>query len=231
MKLTVICLFLVFLQREGLAQATAESGSAAGSSGVTAGITKAIFDYLTMADANKTAFAPLSQHDRTHMYFKSLVNPVLYFKGALSGAIDLANHKPEEWEQGASGYAKRTGNILAQYGIQRTVTFGLSSALHEDNRYFGSGKKGFWRRTGYAVGGSFLARHGNGKQYPSISLIGGFAAAAFISRSWQPPSTRSMGDGAVSFGYSMGYNVLGCVAKEFLPDIVRPLVKRHKSKP
>ena len=177
---------------------------------------------------NASSFKPLTQHERTDSYLKSLINPVLYVKGAMSGAIDLANDKPTEWEQGASGYGKRVGNIMGQYGIQRTATFGLSSLLHEDNRYFASGKKGIWRRTGYAVTSSFLARHDNGRQYPSVSLVGGFAAAGFISRSWQPPSTRSMGDGAVSFGYSMGYNTLASIAKEFLPDVVRPFTKRGK---
>jgi hypothetical protein len=79
-------------------------------------------------------------------------------------------------------------------------------------------------------GGSLLARHDDGGRYPSVSLIAGFAAAAFISRSWQPPSTRSAGDGAVSFGLSMLYNGLATVAKEFLPDIVRPIVK-HRNRP
>ena len=182
-----------------------------------------------MTGTNRTVnFKPQTQRERNSTYLKSLINPVLYFKAGMSGAIDLRNHKPEEWEQGASGYGKRFGNILAQYGIQRTVTYGLSSAFHEDNRYFGSGKKGVWRRTGSALAGSFLARHDNGKQFPSVSLIGGFAAASFISRSWQPPSTRSAGDGAVSFGYCMGYNALATVAKEFLPDLVRPLLKGKK---
>ena len=193
-------------------------------------LTKAVYDYLAMAGTNKAAdFQPLTQREKNKLYLNSLINPVLYFKAGLSGAIDHKNDKPEEWEQGASGYGKRTGNVLAQYGIQRTVTFGISSLLHEDNRYFGSGKAGFWRRTASAVSGSFLARHDNGKRYPSASLIGGFAAAAFISRAWQPASTRSAGDGAVSFGLSMGYNVLASVAKEFLPDIVRPLVKGRKA--
>jgi hypothetical protein len=173
-------------------------------------------------------YSPLTQHERSRRYLNAMVNPILYFKAGLSGAIDQKNDKPKEWEQGASGYGKRTANILGQYAIQRTVTFGLASALHEDNRYFGSGRKGFWKRTGYAVAGSVLARHDNGKQYPSISLFGGYAAAAFISRSWQPPSTRSAGDGAVSFGLSVGYNTLASVAKEFLPDILHPHAKNHK---
>ena len=153
----------------------------------------------------------------------------MYFKSGLSGAIDQANDKPHEWGQGGAGYGKRVANITAQYGIQRTVTFGVASLLHEYNRYFGSGKKGFWPRTGYAISSSVLARHDNGRRYPSVSLIGGFAAAAFISRSLQPPSTHSAGDGASSFGISMGYNVLACTVKEFLPDLLRPLAKRHKT--
>lgn len=226
--LTVACLLLL-LQRQTMSQTAPSTGNGDVQPAGMGKLTTAIFDYLTMAGTDTSAsFKPLTQHERTSSYLKSLVNPVLYFKGAMSGAIDLANNKPPDWEQGASGYGKRVGNIMGQYGIQRTVTFGVSSLLHEDNRYFASGKKGLWRRTGYAVTASFLARHDNGKRYPSVSLVGGFAAGGFISRSWQPPTTRSMGDGAVSFGYSMGYNVLACIAKEFLPDIVRPLTKHRK---
>jgi hypothetical protein len=229
-RLPTICVLLLFAQQPVASQSSGGATNS-GNQGAASKLTSVIFDYLTMAGADRADFRPLTQGERNQRYLKSLTNPVLYFKAALSGAIDHANDKPEEWGQGASGYGKRVANILGQYGIQRTVTFGLSSALHEDNRYFGSGKKGFWRRTGYAVENSFLARHDNGKQYPSISLVAGFAAAAFGSRGWQPPSTRSMGDGAVSFGYSMGYNVVSSVAKEFLPDIVRPLVRKRKSKP
>jgi hypothetical protein len=42
-----------------------------------------------------------------------------------------------------------------------------------------------------------------------------------VSRAWQPPSTRSAGDGAVSFGITLGYNALSSAVKEFLPDIVK----------
>ena len=101
-----------------------------------------VFNYLTMAGAHTAAdFRPLTQEERNRLFLKSITNPLLYLKGALSGAVDLAKDKPAEWEQGMSGYGKRAGNILGQYGIQRTVTFGLSSLLHEDNRYFGSEKK------------------------------------------------------------------------------------------
>ena len=211
-----------------LSQTTGPPPNTSGGGQLPKGV-KAIFDYLTMAGTATSAdFKPQSQGQRNHDFARSLINPVWYMKGAFSAALDQRNDKPKEWEQGGSGYGKRFGNIMGQYAIHRTAMFGTSSLLHEDNRYFGSGKKGFWRRTGYALSSGILARHDNGKRYPSVSLIGGFASGAFISRAWLPPSTNSAGDGAVSFGKSMGYNFLGCVIKEFLPDVVRPIVKRRK---
>jgi len=76
----------------------------------------------------------------------------------LSAGIDQWKDKPEDWEQAASGYGKRFSNILGQYSIQRTVTFGLASALHEDIRYFNSGETGIWSRNGYAITSGILAR-------------------------------------------------------------------------
>src|SRR5262249_27259066 len=119
-------------------------------------------------------------------------------------------------------------NITGQYSIQRTVTFGLGSVLHEDNRYFNSGKKGLWQRTGYAVASGILARHDDGSRHVSISQLGGVAAGAFLSRYWQPPSQDSAGDGAVSFGISMASNMGFGVVKEFLPDLGRAITKKRK---
>jgi len=214
-----------------LPQATGAPSATANKTGAISRLTQDVFDYLTMAGQTTVEFRPLSQHERNTIYLKSLINPIWYFKGALSGAIDLSKDKPKEWEQGASGYSKRVANIMGQYAIQRTATFGLASLLHEDNRYFGSGKKGFWRRAAYALSSSVMARHDSGRQYPSISLIAGFAAGAFVSRVWQPPSTRSAGDGAVSFGLSMGYNAFTGMVKEFLPDMVQPLTAKRPSPP
>ena len=187
-----------------------------------------LFNYLNMAGAeNASNFRPLTQGQRTQIYLQTMVNPLGYLKAGFSAGIDQWKDKPEEWEQGASGYGKRFANILGQYSIQRTVTFGLGSVLHEDNRYFNSGKRGFWPRTGYSLASGILARHDDGTRHLSISQLGGVAAGAFLSRSWQPPSRRSLGDGAVSFGISMGSNIGFGVVKELLPDIGRAISKRR----
>lgn len=187
-------------------------------------------NYMNMAGTRKASdFRPLTQTERTHLYLKTMVNPLGYIKAGFSAGIDQWKDKPPEWEQGASGYGKRVANILGQYSIQRSVTFALSSALHEDNRYFNSGKTGIWSRTEYALASGILARHDDGSRYPSVSQLGGTAAGAFLSRLWQPGSQSSVGDGAVSFGITMGSNIGFSVVKEFLPDVARLITKKHKT--
>jgi len=191
-----------------------------------------LFNYLNMAGAEKASdFQPLTQKQRTQIYLKTMINPLGFLKAGFSAGIDQWNDKPAEWEQGASGYGKRFANILGQYSIQRTVTFGLASVLHEDNRYFNSGKHGFWSRTGYSLASGILTRHDDGTRHLSISQLGGVAAAAFLSRTWQPPSQDSLGDGAVSVGISMASNVGFGVMKEFLPDIGRKIMRKRGSSP
>jgi hypothetical protein len=190
-----------------------------------------LLNYLNMAGTEKASeFQPLTQGERTRNYLKTMANPLGYLKAGFSAGIDQWNDKPTEWEQGASGYGKRFLNIVGQYSIQRTVTLGLDSALHEDNRYFNSGKQGFWPRTGYAVASGLLARHDDGTRHISISQIGGVASAAFLSRLWQPPSQHSAGDGAVSFGISMASNMGFGVVKEFLPDVALAITNKRKKR-
>jgi len=188
-----------------------------------------LFNYLNMAGTRKASeFQPLTQKERTHLYLKTLANPLGYGKAAFSAGIDQWKDKPEEWEQGASGYGKRFANIVGQYTIQRSATYGLASILHEDNRYFNSGKKGFWPRTGYALASAVLARRDDGSRTISISQLGGVAAGAFMARLWLPPSQKSAADGAVSFAITMGNNAAFSVAKEFLPDLGRAMAKKRK---
>jgi len=223
----ILLVMLVSLAAAQDRPAAPEEGKAS-SSGTKKGVDYLV-SYLNMAGAKKASdFHPLTQGERTHLYLKSMVNPFMYFKAGFSAGIDQWNDKPREWEQGASGYGKRYANIIGQYSIQKTVTFGLESALHEDNRYFNSGKSGFWPRVGYALSSGVLARHDDGSRHLSISQMGGVAAAAFLSRLWQPPSQDSPGDAAVSFGITMSTNIGFGVVKEFLPDLGRAISGKHK---
>jgi hypothetical protein len=188
-----------------------------------------LLNYLNMAgEGTASNFHPLTQRERRNMYLKSMVNPFMYVKAGFSSGLDQWNDKPREWEQGASGYGKRYANIIGQYGIQRTVTWGLSSAFHEDNRYFNSGKKKFWPRTQYALLSGILARRDDGSRKFSFSQVGGTAAGAFLATTWLPPSQNSAGAAASNFGISMSVNIGFSVVKEFLPDVARAIAKKRQ---
>jgi hypothetical protein len=218
---------IVLLAPSAFSQTTASSPPAAAAGSPERAINN-VFAYLNMAGSvGKTAtFQPLTQAERNRLFGLSLVNPIWYAKGALSAAQNQFTDTPKAWEQGMSGYGKRFADIMGQYAIRKTVTFGMESIMHEDNRYFPSGKTGFWPRTGYALSSGLLARGDDGRRHPSASLLVGMASGAYLSRFWQPAGTRSVGDAAVSFGVSMAWNIGFGVAKEFLPDMLRPLTKR-----
>jgi hypothetical protein len=191
----------------------------------------ALEHYLNMA-GHQTArdFKPLTQQERTDLYLRSLVNPWGFAKAAASSGIDHWRTKPTEWGQGWGAYGKRYANIEGQYLVNKTATYLISSTLHEDTRYFGSGRHGAWRRVGYALVSPVLARHDNGRLYLSAAQVGGVAAGAFTARLWLPPSQSSAGDAAASFGITMATNAATSIAKEFLPDLLRRS-QRYKPAP
>jgi hypothetical protein len=164
-------------------------------------------------------FVPMTRSERLRDYLTSLVNGEAVVRAAAAAGIRQAADSPKEWGGGAEGYGDRLGNAFAIEVMRRTLQHGAAAALHEDNRYFASGENGFFRRTKYAVRSTFLARHDNGQQYLSFSRFGGAGGAAFISRIWQPHSTNSAGDGAVSFGIAIGGDVGFNIFREFWPDL------------
>ena len=166
-------------------------------------------------------FAPLTSSERLSNYLGGLIDWETVVSSAASAGISQAEGHPKEWGGGAEGFGLRVGDTYAYHFVDRTFRYGLSAALHEDNRYFASGQTGFWKRTKYAIKSTFLARHDDGSQHLSISRFGGAAGGAFVSRIWQPRSRTTAGDGAVSFGITMGSDVGFNVFREFWPDLKR----------
>ena len=89
-------------------------------------------------------FAPMTRSERFSHYLAGLADPESVLRAAASGGIRQAAGTPKEWGGGAAGYGDRVGSAFAQHVIQRTLEYGASAALHEDNRYFVSGETGFF---------------------------------------------------------------------------------------
>ena len=165
-------------------------------------------------------FVPMTRSERLAYIIKSSVgSPTPFAFTAIRSGIDQAYDRPEEWGRGADGYARRYGSVYAEYFIDQAFEQSFAYKFHEDNRYFGSGDRNVVRRFGYAVASAVLARHDNRSRSVSASVIAGAAAAAFISRTWQPRSTTTAGDAAISFGLTIGTRMGMNVLREFSPRL------------
>lgn len=167
--------------------------------------------------ASKPEYTPLTSSERWKLYFTSTFGPGAIARAAAIGGITQWEGTPKEWRGGADAYGERVGNAFAQHVIRKTLETGAAAALHEDNRYVPSTETGFFKRSKHAVMSVFVARNNAGADHFAYSRFGGAVGASFISRIWQPRSTDTSGDAAVSFGISiaadMGFNMW----KEFRP--------------
>ena len=163
-------------------------------------------------------YTPITASERWKRYFMGGFGPGAILKAAAASGITQWTDTPKEWQGGAEGYGKRFGSSYAKHAIESTMENGAAVLLHEDNRYFRSIEPGFWQRSKHAIVSVFVARSDAGVEHFAFSRVGASAGAAFISRAWQPRSTTSSGDGAVSFGISMATKIGWNFFKEFRPS-------------
>ena len=176
--------------------------------------------------APEMQFTPMTGKERFRNYLGSITNLQAVTAVAAQGGIGQAQNTPKEWGGGAEGFGKRVGDAYARYGIRQTLQYGVSTALHEDNRYFVSGQTGVFRRTAFALKSTLLARRDDGRQSFAFSRMSSAAGAAFISRAWQPRSTTTAGDGAINFGLTMASDAGFNLFREFWPDLIHRFHKR-----
>jgi hypothetical protein len=174
-----------------------------------------------MSGKTQAQFTPLTAKERLKVYAKDLLSPFHFLLAGASAGITQLQDSPKAWGLGAQGYGLRFANYYGEATISSILQMGGEDLLHEDNLYYGSGEHGVWKRMKYAISSSVLARSNDGTQHFSVSQVGSTAAAAFISRIWQPRSNDSAGDGAVNFGINMASNAGLNVVREFLPDVTR----------
>jgi hypothetical protein len=160
-------------------------------------------------------YTPLTESEKLRLFIRRAVGPVAIARAAAGGGFAQASGTPKEWRGGAEAYGKRVGNSLATHIVAKSIEYGGSELLREDNRYMRSGETAFGKRLKHVVGSTFIARNEAGREHFAYSRFGGAAGSAFISRIWQPHSTNSSGDAAVTFGITMATDIAGNFLHEF----------------
>ncbi|MFZ0318819.1 MAG: hypothetical protein WAL56_06810 [Candidatus Sulfotelmatobacter sp.] len=208
----------------------------------------ALPNFLTIQNAGQVP--PLTSGQKFKVVFRSSFDPVQYaWYGFLSGLSQAENSEPG-YGQGAEGYAKRFGSAFADGTIENFMVGAVfPSLLHQDPRFFQSGKGGFTHRTEYAVSRIFVTRTDSGKSQFNYSEILGSALSATISTNTYHPrafittrydpvtggltyvhndSDRTLPNTLSVWGTQVGYDTITIVVKEFWPDIHRKMTHKHK---
>jgi hypothetical protein len=190
-------------------------------------------NFLTLENTGK--LPPLTTGQKFAVVARSSFDYVQYpWYGFLAGISQWENSEPG-YGQGAAGYGRRFGASMADGTIENFTTSAVfPSLLHQDPRFYQSGRGGFLRRTGYAMSRIILTRSDDGHaQFNFSEILGSSSAAAISTYSYHPkgrfvstpagpkyiPSDRTLKNTANVWGSEVGYDTLTYVVKEFWPDI------------
>lgn len=136
--------------------------------------------------------APLTPRQKLHLGLRTLFDPATFAAAGITAGIQQNNHSFYQYGQGTEGFAKRFGAEYATAAAGVLFTSVLAdSVLHQDPRYFYSGKGSTGRRVWYAVKSAFRAKGDNGKWQPPYASLIGDVAAAEITQTYRPdPRTQ-----------------------------------------
>jgi Carboxypeptidase regulatory-like domain len=133
--------------------------------------------------------APLSPQQKFRLSFKTLIDPATFAAVGITAGIQQIRNSYWQFGQGSEAYSKRFG---ANYGTTATNLLLTSvlgaSVLHQDPRYFYSGKGTKKQRAWYAIESAFRAKGDNGKWQPPYASVLGTIAAAELSQLYYPGS-------------------------------------------
>jgi hypothetical protein len=179
---------------------------------------------------NKDA-VPLTAGQKYQLFFKSATDPWPFLLAAFLAGIDQADNSFPQYGQGLQGYGKRFGASYTDYFVGNF--FGnavLSSALHEDPRYYQKGTGSYVGRALWAASGTVWCKRDSGSWGPNYANVMGNMVGAAISNLYYPAPNRTVG-GTLERGVSVtAQAIIGSEVIEFWPDIVRHYRRKQAEK-
>jgi hypothetical protein len=203
----------------------------------------ALPNFLSLENGGKVP--PLTTKQKFAVVARGTFDPVQYPWWGFLASISQAGNSEPAYGQGWEGYGKRYATTAADSIVENFMAQAIfPSMLHQDPRFFQSGKGGFARRSGYAVSRIFVTRGDSGRTQFNYSEIFGSATAAAISTfSYHPrstyvstptnphlfiPSDRTLENAAQVWGTQVGLDTFTIFLKEFWPDIHRKMSRKPK---
>jgi hypothetical protein len=172
-------------------------------------------------------YKPLTTAEKFKIASQEAVDPGTFVLAAVSAGAGQLTNANRSFGQGAAGYARYFGAAYGDLVIGDYMTEAVfPTLLHQDPRYFRSGKGSGWRRTGYAMSQIFLTHNDSGARQFNYSEIIGNSTAVAISNAYYADN-RTAGDAVSKLGVQLGADMASNILKEFWPDLERKLHRKH----
>ena len=136
------------------------------------------------------AYTPPTQAERFRTYVKHTFGVSSILEAGVRGGIEQATDNPDEWPQGAQGYADRFGSAMGQIAIRGTTEYLVADIFREDLRFRPCGDD--CNKFSAALKDTFLARKGeDGHQTFSVArLVGPWSGSAVAVNTWYPAGDK-----------------------------------------
>jgi hypothetical protein len=167
---------------------------------------------------------PLTVSQKAGLFVKNSVAPSAWLASAFGAGIAQATNSPSGYGQGAEGYGKRFGALMAEHATTEFAgTFVIPSIARQDPRYFVHGQGTFGQRLGHALSRVVVAPNDNGGYGFNWGGVLGPLAGEAVANAYLPVREQTGARTAQRYAGDLGIKAGTNVLREFWPDIFKHL--------
>lgn len=167
---------------------------------------------------------PLTVSQKAGLWVKNSVSVSAFLGSAVGAGIGQATNSPSGYGQGAEGYGKRFGALMAEHATTEFAgTFVIPSLTRQDPRYFVHGQGTFGARLGHALSRVVVAPNDNGGYGFNWGGVLGPLVGETVANAYLPVHEQTGARTAQRYAGEIAVKAGTNVLREFWPDIFKHL--------
>jgi hypothetical protein len=179
---------------------------------------------------NPSLYVPVSTRCKLDLFVRQTYSPYTFASAAFDATWGQMMAQWPQYGGGMQGWGKRLGATLADTESRRFIQgFVLSSAFHQDPRYFPSGKKPLVARAWYAASRVLVTKGDQGQSEVNSSEVFGALFTSSLQNLYYPVEYRTFGGTMNRFFGALSSDATSDILHEFTPDMKR-LFHKHAPK-
>jgi len=163
----------------------------------------------------------LTTGDKAHFYLHRVLGLGTVLCPAVEAAAVMASPPkayPDDWRQGAVGFARNYGAVLGRVQVAEFSRFVAGTALREDPRYYPSANRHAASRILHAVGFVFADLSDSGHVRPAFANLIGATAGGFVGDVYLPSNYADLRHTGARTGIQVTGFAVHNIADEFAPE-------------